>query len=164
MKQVVLVRHAKSVAYGYDDDFSRELTNRGENDATMIGNQLKKQKTIVDLIISSPAKRAMQTACIFAKALNFPEDKIVFNEAIYEGITTNDFIALLHELPDNLDTVFIFGHNPTIYYLANNLLKFFEGEMPTCSTVGISFSIGHWKQLEARRGSLSFHLMPGMFK
>lgn len=164
MKQVILVRHAKSVPYGYDDDFSRGLTDRGESDAEEIGTQLKKQKVTPGMIISSPAKRAMETARIFAEALNFPKNGIVSLEAIYEGITTSDFIALLHELPENLNTVFVFGHNPTIYYLANNLVKFFDGDMPTCSTVGISFSIEHWNQVEARRGHLDFHLMPRMFK
>ena len=156
MKQLILVRHAKSVAYGYDDDFSRELTERGETDAATISDQLRKQKTTADLIISSPAKRAMQTACIFAEALNFPKDKIVSVEAIYEGITTNDFIALFHELPDHFNTVLVFGHNPTIYYLANNLMKSFNGEMPTCSAIGISFPVDHWNQLEARLGSTRF--------
>ncbi|MDX9882451.1 MAG: histidine phosphatase family protein [Prolixibacteraceae bacterium] len=164
MKQVILVRHAKSEQYGYDDDFNRALTDRGKTDAATIGSYLKEQKIVAGVIISSPARRAMQTARIFADALGYPVHKIISVNALYEGITTNDFIALLHELPEGNDTIFVFGHNPAIFYLAGNLIKFFNGDMPTCSTVGISFSISKWDQLEARQGHLSFHYTPGMFK
>ena len=164
MKQVVLVRHAKSVPYGYDDDFNRPLADRGESDAEIISNQLVKQKIKPDLIISSPAMRAKETARIYAENLNYPQDKIVFNEEIYHGITTHDFVEILHGLPEKINTVFVFGHNPTIYYLANNLVKFFNDDMPTCSTVGILFNIEKWTDLEVRHGHLDFHLSPRMYK
>ena len=164
MKQLILVRHAKAVPYGYNDDFNRELTERGENDATTIGARLKEQKIVPEIIISSSAKRALQTAYLFARALNFPENKIRIEEDLYEGMTTNDFITLLHELPEEANTVFVFGHNPTVFYLVSNLVKFFNGDMPTCSTVGISFSVDKWNKIEARRGQIGFHLTPRMFK
>jgi phosphohistidine phosphatase len=44
MKRVIIVRHAKAVPYGYDDDFTRDLTGRGVNDAGRIGNELKKRE------------------------------------------------------------------------------------------------------------------------
>lgn len=164
MKQLILVRHAKAVPYGYSDDFNRELTERGENDAITIGSRLKEQKFVPGTIISSPAKRALQTAHLFARTLNFPENKIRIEEDLYEGMTTNDFITLLHELPEEASTVFVFGHNPTVFYLVSNLVKFFNGDMPTCSTVGISFSVDKWDEIEARRGQIDFHFAPRMFK
>jgi len=164
MKQVVLVRHAKSVPYGYDDDFNRSLTGRGESDAALISNYLKKQKTVPDLIISSPARRACETARIYAGNLDIKEEDIIYNEDIYEGITTSEFIVLLQKLPVEINSVFVFGHNPTVYYLVNNLVKFFNGDMPTCSTVGIRFQIDQWEQLEARHGHVDFHFTPRMFK
>ena len=43
MKRVVIVRHAKSVPYGYDDDFNRGLKDRGHNDAGIISDKLKEE-------------------------------------------------------------------------------------------------------------------------
>lgn len=164
MKQVVLVRHAKSVPYGYDDDFNRPLSDRGESEAALLSNQLRSEKIVPDMIVSSPAKRALETAGIFAENLAYPKNKIKHNEDIYHGITTHDFIEMLKKLPEEINSVFVFGHNPTIYYLANNLVKFFNDDMPTCSTVGIQFKIDKWEQLEARQGHLDFHYMPRMFR
>lgn len=164
MKQLILVRHAKAVPYGYDNDFDRALTDRGESDAAIIGQQLQKAKIKVDHIISSSAMRAKQTAIIMAQELNFPNDKIEFNRNIYEGITTQEFVDLLHLLPEEQSTVMVFGHNPTIYYLVSNLLHFFNADMPTCSTVGIQFHIEKWNEIEIRQGKLSFHYVPRMFR
>mgnify|MGYP001313612912 CR=1 FL=1 len=160
MKQVILVRHAKAAPYGYDDDFNRQLTDRGKNDAKAVSCELAKQKIIPDLIISSTARRAKETATIYAESLNYQYNKIIFNDELYHEITTNDFIEMLHQLPEEVHTVFVFGHNPTIYYLAGNLINFFNNDMPTCSTVGISFNIENWKELEAHHGQLDFHLTP----
>lgn len=65
MKRVVIVRHAKSVPYGYDDDFHRDLTERGLLDAEKISSQLKDRGIIPDLVMASPATRTMHTATIF---------------------------------------------------------------------------------------------------
>ncbi len=164
MKQVILVRHAKAVPYGYDDDFNRPLTDRGENDATSVGQQLQKAKIEADYILSSPAKRAKQTAMLMSHKLNFPAEQIVFNRDIYDGITTQEFIDLIHALPQQHKTVMVFGHNPTIYYLISNLLHFFNADIPTCSTVGIEFNVEKWEDIEVRKGKLSFHYVPKMFR
>ncbi|HSH18856.1 MAG TPA: histidine phosphatase family protein, partial [Draconibacterium sp.] len=112
MKQVVIVRHAKAVPYGYDDDFTRDLTDRGVNDANLIGKELKKRKIKPDNMISSPANRAIQTALIFAENLEFNKKMIKTQENLYNGLTTSEFLDLLKKLPESADTVFFFGHNP----------------------------------------------------
>ena len=60
MKRVVIVRHAKSVPYGYEDDFNRNLTERGEMDATKISLELLQRGIKADIVLSSPAKRALE--------------------------------------------------------------------------------------------------------
>ena len=164
MKRVVIVRHGKAVPYGYEDDFNRNLTDRGKNDAALVSSELKTRNILPDLIISSPAKRALKTARIFADNLGYPQNRIREEQDIYDGLTTNEFIETIHKLPEEIDTVFYFGHNPGFYYFAANLLKDFRGDMPTTSTVGIDFDVESWTEIEARSGNLSFHLMPRMFK
>jgi phosphohistidine phosphatase len=127
MKRVVIVRHGKSVPYGYDDDFNRDLRDRGKNDAKLVSTELKKKNIFPDLMISSPAKRAIKTARIFAENLNYERNKIQKVEDIYGGLTTSEFIGLLKDLPEEADTVFFFGHNPGFYYFVSNLLEQFHG-------------------------------------
>ena len=69
MKRVVIVRHAKSEPYGYDNDFYRDLTDRGESDAEKISEKLQGLEIKPNLVIASPATRAIHTATIFCKKL-----------------------------------------------------------------------------------------------
>jgi len=164
MKQVVIVRHAKSVPYGYDDDFKRDLADRGKNDAKLVSLELRERGIFPDVMISSPAKRALKTARIFAENLNYERSKIQEVEEIYDGMTTSEFLDLIHQTPPNAETAFFFGHNPGFHYFAGNLLKHFYGDMPTCSTLGIDFHVDSWKDISARTGISAFHLIPRMLK
>ena len=123
MKRVVIVRHGKAVPYGYDDDFSRDLRERGKEDAKRISTELFNRDILPDAMISSPAMRAIKTARIFAESLNFKKSKIIEVQDIYDGLTTSEFLELIQELPEEAETVFFFGHNPGFYYFVNNLLK-----------------------------------------
>ncbi|MDX8340012.1 histidine phosphatase family protein [Draconibacterium sp. IB214405] len=164
MKQVVIVRHGKAVPYGYEDDFTRDLRERGKSDAKLVSEELKKRGIIPDKIISSPAKRAFKTAMIFAENLDYSEQDIITVEDIYDGLTTNDFLELIKAQPSDVNKVFFFGHNPGFYYYVCNLLEEFYSDMPTTSTVGINFDVKSWEEVEARNGKLAFHLVPRMFK
>lgn len=164
MKQVIIVRHGKAVPYGYDDDFTRDLRERGKSDAKLVSQELNKKGITPDQMISSPAKRAIKTARIFAENLSFNKKDIVEIEDIYGGLTTSEFIELIKKLPEEKETVFFFGHNPGFYYFVSNLLENFYGDMPTTSTVGINFNIDSWNKVEARTGKIAFQLTPKMFK
>ena len=164
MKRVFIVRHAKAVPYGYDDDFTRDLTDRGVNDANLIGRELKNRGIIPNVMISSPANRAIQTALIFAENLEFNKKEIDEIENMYHGLTTSEFLELIKELPNTAETAFFFGHNPAFHYFTNNLLERFYEDMPTCSTVAIDFNVDSWKKVEARTGKKAFQLIPAMFK
>lgn len=160
MKRVIIVRHAKAVPYGYDDDFRRDLTERGISDAHKISNILKQRGIFADVVIASPSTRTMHTATIFCKNLGFLSENIRQEEVLYHGLTTQDFINLLQELPESAQTVIIFGHNPTVHYLVNNLVNYFNSDMPTCSTVAIDFPIEKWTDLSARQGIVAFQYIP----
>jgi phosphohistidine phosphatase len=160
MKRVIIVRHAKSVPYGYDNDFNRDLTERGEDDAARISGKLKSLGVHPDLVIASPATRTRHTASIFCKNLEYEPTKIRQVDDLYEGMTTQRFIELLQDLPETVQTVFVFGHNPTVYYLAYNLVKYFNSDMPTCSTVAIDFQVEKWQDISARGGVVAFQLTP----
>lgn len=164
MKRVVIVRHGKAVPYGYENDFKRDLRERGEDDANRIGLELKARDVFPDVIISSPAKRALKTAQIFAENLDYNPQKIKKVKAIYDGLTTSEFAEMIRQLPAESNTAFFFGHNPGFYYYVSNLLKEFHGDMPTSSTVVIDFDVNTWPEVNTRSGDLVFQLVPRMFK
>lgn len=164
MKRVVIVRHAKAVPYGYEDDFNRDLRDRGKNDAKLVSDELKKMEIKPDVLISSPAKRALKTARIFAENLGFKKKRIIELKEIYDGLTTSEFLEVINELSDDLETVFFFGHNPGFHYFTANLLENYNEDMPTCATVGIDFDVENWKAVKARTGRQAFRLIPKMFK
>lgn len=162
MKRLVLVRHAKAEQGGYDHDFSRNLADRGKNDAHRLGMKLASLSVFPDSILSSSAHRALGTARIFAEELHFRRESIIDRKELYFDYTTSDFIDMIRETSDTISTLFIFGHNPYIYDMAVNLSRDFRGDMPTCSTVVIDFDCNSWQLLEARQGQLVFHLYPSM--
>ena len=160
MKRVIIVRHAKAVPYGYDNDIERNLTERGEEDADLISSELLKLKVSPDLIISSPAKRARKTAEIFARNLNYPKDTIRFEKKLFSGKTPENFLIMLKEIEDKHNTVFVFGHNPTVFYYLNYLLRNFTDDVPTCSTVAIDFKVNSWEAIEAKTGDMGLRIVP----
>jgi len=163
MKRVILVRHAKSVSYGYDQDFDRTLTERGEEDAHAISQELQKMEIKPDLIIASPAVRTSQTARIFADVLGYSQKAILYDKKLFSGKTSENFLAMLQELEDEKHTVIVFGHNPTIYYYMHYLLHEFSDDVPTCSTVGIDFEVDSWSKLRSGQGKMAFRFIPDMF-
>ena len=164
MKRVILVRHAKSVSHGHDQDYDRPLAERGEEDALTISLELQKMNIHPDLIIASPAVRTSQTAWIYADTLGCDKKSIRFEKKLYSGKTSENFLAMLQELEDEKETVIIFGHNPTVYYYMNYLMRDFNDDVPTCSTVGIDFDVDSWSKLKDHHGKMAFRLIPDMFK
>lgn len=160
MKRVVIVRHAKSVHYGYDNDFNRDLTDRGEADAEKISLKLQSMNLLPDLVVSSPAMRALHTATIFCQNLNYNPHKIQQERDLYDGLTTQELVDFLQKLPEEIKTVYIFGHNPSVYYMVYNLVKYFNSDMPTCSTVALDFEVGTWKEVAARGAKIAFQMVP----
>ena len=137
MKKLVIIRHAKAeVNDGSIDDFDRDLNERGFKDALFMGTFLKDKNLIPDLIMSSPAKRAMMTADLIAKEVKY-EKSIFPNNYIYEAYVDalQEIVSYIH---DDNDTVFLIGHNPGVSALAYMLCDLKES-IPTCATVEIAF-------------------------
>ncbi len=144
MKTVYFIRHAKS---SWEDmslrDKDRPLNKRGKRDAPFMAQLLKGKGVQVDKIISSPANRAYTTATYFAKELNIPENDILVKEQIYEAYT-EDVLNIINKLDAKLDTVLIFGHNPTFTSLANLYSKKYIANVPTCGIVEVSSTTEDW--------------------
>jgi len=162
MKRIIVVRHAKAVPYGYDDDYNRPLTDRGLKDARKVSAHLLTLDVRPDLIIASPAARALQTAEVFSDVMNFPVADIIQEPGLYMDFSTGEFVDYVRELDNRHETICVFGHNPGISYYASRLAVDFHGDMPTCSTVGVDFMVDTWSKIESRAGITAFHIYPKM--
>lgn len=160
MKTLIIVRHGKS-SWAYPDleDFYRPLKPRGINDAFAIGEELLEKDIFPDLILSSPAIRAMNTAIIIARKLDFPLQRIRANEGIYEA-STYELLKLISNVEDNIETLMIFGHNPSFTSLINQLQEESLYNLPTCGVFAIELPISSWAEVTKAKGNKLFSLFP----
>jgi len=109
-----------------------------------MGELLRGQELVPELIISSSAKRAMATAKLVAEACGY-EEKIAVSQDFYMG-DPDDYFARLRLAPDNLTRVMIVGHNPGMEELVADLTGHYE-RLPTAALAQIELAIDSWKQL-----------------
>lgn len=160
MKRLYLVRHAKS-SWKHPDlsDFDRPLNKRGKRDAPLMGEYLKKNHVTPELIISSPAKRALKTAKIIAKKIGFSSKNIVTDQSIYLADVPT-LLTTIRQMEDSLKTVMLFGHNPGLTLLANYLTGQQIENIPTCGIFCVDFGVNSWREVEAGGGSVVFFHYP----
>ena len=146
MKTLFLIRHAKS---SWDDtalpDKHRPLGDRGRRDAPKMGKRLAKRDVKPDLILSSPARRALTTAEIIAKKLDYKLKDIVVDDRLYAS-AVHSLLNVIHGLGDKPERVMLFGHNPELTEFAHRL----SGEithMPTCAVAEFTFSAKLWRNI-----------------
>jgi phosphohistidine phosphatase len=161
MKTLYLMRHAKS-SWSFDDlsDRERPLNDRGRDDAPRMGQALVKRDLHLDLIVSSPAVRALSTAVLVARELSYPHDKIKVEPSIYEA-DLDTLLAVIRELPDEANAVLLTGHNPTITDVANYLSPSpLSAEMPTAGVLCLHFEAAHWAEVKQANAEFYFFDSP----
>ncbi len=161
MKTLYLMRHAKS-SWSFDDltDRERPLNDRGRHDAPQIGQALAKRDIHLDLIVSSPAVRALSTAVLVARELKYPHDTIKVEPSIYEA-DLDTLLDVIHGLPDEANAVLLTGHNPTMTDIANYLSPSpLSGEMPTAGILCLRFQAEHWADVKRANAEFYFFDYP----
>jgi len=152
MKKLVIIRHSKSDKSEHSiDDYDRPLNNKGLSDAKLIGVYLCEKMLKPDMIMSSPATRAMSTAEIIAKEVKY-EKVIIPNQYIYEAFvnTLQDIVNFTH---DENNTVFLIGHNPGVSALSYMMCGLKES-IPTSAVVEIDFDCDSWMEVSRENGTL----------
>jgi phosphohistidine phosphatase len=146
MKTLFLIRHAKS---SWDDpalaDKDRPLNDRGKRDAPKVGERLAKAGAKPDLILSSPAKRALTTAEIIARRLGYKRKNIVVDDRLY-AVESEVLLDVIRRLDDEADCVMLFGHNPELTELAHRLSAKIS-QMPTCAVAEFTFDVKSWSRI-----------------
>lgn len=160
MKTLYLIRHAKS---DWDKaelaDIDRPLNARGYADAYKMSSILKEKKIVPDLIITSPAIRAISTALIFSRNLQLEASQIKIKSNLYDT-SVKDYRYCISKIENAYTHVMLFGHNPIITDFAKSLITSFPEEMPTCSIVGIRSGAIEWSNFAEKKCELLFFDFP----
>jgi phosphohistidine phosphatase len=160
MKTLVLIRHAKS-SWKFPElkDFDRPLKKRGLNDAPLMGKVLKELQIMPDLIISSPAVRAITTAKMIASELGYNETLINTDPKIYLE-SKSRLMKTINKIDDRYNTVYLVSHNPGLTDLANGLTGESIDNIPTSGVMVIQFECDSWSEVEKGKGKKIFFEIP----
>jgi len=146
-RTIILVRHGKACSHdAFENDIDRVLIKRGVKDGYKVAGKILKSGIKPDLILTSPAARASHTAMIFARKLKTGTDKVKIIESIYHGAGLK-ILEKISLLPEEVETVAIFGHNPGITDLAGNLTGGATGFLPTTGVAIINYNIDNWPDI-----------------
>ena len=160
MKSLYIIRHAKSSwATPTLPDFERPLNKRGLNDAPLMGRVLAEKGIKVDLILASPAHRAISTARLIAAEIGYPVAEIETDRHIYHA-NVDDLLEIIGLIDDQYEKVAIFGHNPTFTYLSNYFTNANIANMPTNGVVAVAFDTESWETISPQNASLLFFEYP----
>ncbi len=161
MKQLTLIRHAKSSWAHKVIDHERPLLERGINDAILVANYLKGKLKTPDVIWSSTANRALSTAKLFIQELEYQKIPFQTNSNLYdfEGLQVTQALKNASNL---IQHVLLFGHNYAITNIANVYGNYDYANIPTAGVVQLEFAIKNWKDLET--GTTVFSIFPKELK
>lgn len=142
MKTLLILRHAKSSWSNSSlSDHDRPLKKRGKRDAPRMGRLLRDQELLPDLVISSSARRALDTA-ESAVAASGCDGQVEVTRAFYHA-DSEAYLDRLRQLPEGIDRVLIVGHNPGMEELLLQLTGARE-RMPTAALAQVNLPIEEW--------------------
>ena len=152
VKDLILIRHAKSSWKESSlDDRERPLNRRGERDAPEMGARLARRRWRPDQIVSSPAVRALTTARMIAKKLDYARSDIVVEERLY-GASVVELLDVIRKADESATRLMLFGHNPGLTELANHLGPREIPNLPTCGVLHLRFDADVWPVVGYARG------------
>ncbi|MCK8495927.1 MULTISPECIES: SixA phosphatase family protein [Spirosoma] len=155
-----IVRHAKAEDRSIlMTDHSRELTPDGIVAAARIGRYLHDKAVNPNVIISSTASRAKDTAKVIAEQLGFDPANIQLDDELFDG-GPKAYLAAVNALPASAQSVMIVGHNPDVSYFSEFLTHQSVGSMSKGAVVAVTFDGISWAEVSGRTGSIAYEISP----
>lgn len=160
MKTLYILRHAKS-SWEFEElsDHDRPLNKRGRSDAPLIGRELSSRGILPELIISSPAVRAISTATLVGKELGYDPDDITIDDRIY-GSDKSMLLEVVQETPVEYKSIMLIGHNEALTEFANMLSPEVVGSIPTAGVVALNFDCESWYEISRDNAEFLFYDFP----
>jgi phosphohistidine phosphatase len=155
MKILLIVRHAKS---SWKDprlvDHQRPLNKRGKKAAQEMGRRLKNRGVLPDVIVSSDARRALDTASSMAEILGVPPKAVRQTPELYHA-APDRILDVVHQFEDDWKRVILVGHNPGLTETANRYTPDPVANIPTAGVVELRFNTRSWRNID--RDNLAFN-------
>ncbi|WP_159799401.1 histidine phosphatase family protein [Flavobacterium sp. MK4S-17] len=161
MKTLILIRHAKSSWDTPLTDKERPLSNRGINDAHLMACNIEEYLPKSYIVWSSTAKRAKNTAFIFAENLSIPIDTIILKDELYT-FDERKLEKVVKNCDNQFDNLILFGHNDAITNFVNTFGNRAIGNVPTAGFVSLLFNEDNWSNIQ--KGQTEKVLFPSDLK
>jgi phosphohistidine phosphatase len=163
-KILLLVRHG-AAEHGANTtmlhDVDRELISTGIIEAARMGKFIAEKGYKADLIVSSSANRAKDTAKIFAEQQQYLAENIQIDDKIYGG-GARSYLEYITKIDESVNVVLIVGHNPDISFFSEYITRpNFEDAMATAGVVIMSFEENlKWADLSSKSGKFVAYFSP----
>jgi phosphohistidine phosphatase len=149
-RTLLLMRHAKSSWKDASlEDLQRPLSRRGRHDVPRMGHRLATRGACPDLILSSPARRALQTTRALARPLHYPRARIRVEPQLY-GARPEQLLRLIERLEKRHRRVLLCGHNPELLALVQRFAPEITA-LPTCAVAELRFKARSWRRIDDAR-------------
>ncbi|MDP4222098.1 MAG: histidine phosphatase family protein [Bacteroidota bacterium] len=161
MKKIIFVRHGRAEEQSDSiPDFERSLTTKGKVISEQMAVLLKGKTEDPGLLITSPAFRAYETALVFARVFKKDPDTVLLRNNLYNRASLNYFAEMLAEMPDEVNSIILFGHNPAFTEIADRLSKDGCDFLPKSAVACLSFRTDTWKGVMHEKGRIEYFLKP----
>ena len=146
MKELILLRHAKSSWDNNLDDRNRPLTEKGVNRIINISKASRNFFLDIDVVYSSPAIRAISTAIITSSVLKINFSKMKINENLY-SFNSQNILSFIKSIDNKFNRVLCVGHNPAFTEVSNLLGNKELIHLPTAGWVKFKLNESDWKDI-----------------
>ena len=168
MKQLYILRHAKSDYPAGTDDHERPLNKRGEKACKLMGKYIQENNIAPQAILCSDATRTTQTAKNIMRAAGI-QNPISFSKTLYLA-TPGEILKEIAKVDDSIESVLIVAHNPGVEQLARLLTAAGDAESiarlkekyPTAALACFSIDATSWKEINPASGNLDKFITPKM--
>lgn len=164
--RLMLLRHAKSSRPEGVDDHDRPLSGRGRGSSKKMGGYLASQGLVPDEVLTSTARRALETWHLARPAFNGTIDCRCAH-LIYDA-SPEMLLDAIRETPSRIETLLVVGHNPGLHELAVRLVgtgdvsdrERLERKLPTAGLVVFDFTGADWREVRPGTGELERFVTP----
>lgn len=157
MKTLLLARHGNAEALHFGStDFFRKLSAHGQKEASTMAMRLSEKGIFPEVILTSPATRAKETALIFGHSFHLSLNHIINKTELYlaSAQTLEETVSLI---PASVNAAMIVGHNPGISVFINGLCENVTlDNMPTCGVFVVEIDAGSWDDFTKSKKTFAF--------
>ena len=163
MKKIYFIRHAKAKGFCEGlSDYERPISKKGHKDIQTISSYMALRNISFDILLSSCALRAQETATKLAENLSFTGVQYFLEELYFAS--HEKVLPIITTQDDADESICIVGHNPQLNELINSMSSEFIKKVPSMGIVALEFDTDQWSDIEEMKGRLDFFIYPKQFK